>query len=530
MTIFNSLLVPPELLRGLLIVAFGAIAGGLTNTVAVWMLFHPYEPPRLGRLRLKFLHGAIPKNQARLAEAVGRTVGNRLLTQEDLTAILANQEFRRAFEVRLEQLLLGLLETERGSLRDILPPEIARETEELLEGAADLLEERLEGWLESPQFEELVEARVAEFLSRASEHPVSEILTPAREETIAVAIEEWASGLVQREDFRDTIEGYIDRTFDSFLKEDRTLEEVLPAGLVGSLERALSGYLPIAVRNLGGILEDPDARSRLESTVHDLFQRFLRDLRFHQRLVARLVVTEETLDRVLETLEAEGAEHLSGILRDPTVQEATARKVNDAVVDFLQRPVTSILGQPGDESVDRARGTVVGWIVGMTGDPETLEFLFEKMRQGIDKASESTWGKLLDRIPTDRLSLTTVSAARSGPARSAYREALGRVLRGLLDRPIGRPGDWLPEGSATRIQRALSDPLWEWLQTQIPEVVKTLDIGRRLEDKVRGYPTSKMEELVRRVTDRELRVIVRLGYVLGGAIGLILVAVDALLG
>ena len=521
---------PPELLRALVTIAFGAMAGGLTNTVAVWMLFHPYEPPRLGRFTLRFLHGAIPKNQARLAEAVGRTVGSQLLTPSDLTAILTNQEFRRAFDARLEAFLVEILETERGSLRETLPPEMAKTLEELLEGTADLLEERLEEWLESPQFRELIDERVPELLSRISDHPVNEVLTPAREETLASAIEDWAGELVGREGFRETIDGYITRTLHSFLSENRTLEEVLPAGLVGSLERALSGYLPIAVRKLGGILEDPKARSRLESTLHDLFQKFLNDLRFHQRVVARLVVTEETLDRVLETLEEEGAEHLSDMLRDPTVQDATARRVNDAVVDFLQRPITSILGQPGDESVGRAQETIVGWIVGMARDPETLGFLFERMRQGLDRASGSTWGELLDRIPADQVSRAAVSVARSDPARTAYREALSRVLRGLLDRPIGRPGGWLPEGSATRMEGALSDPLWDWLQTQIPEVVNTLDVGRRVEEKVRGYPTSKLEQLVRRVTDRELRMIVRLGYVLGAGIGVILVAVNALIG
>ena len=521
---------PPELLRALITVAFGAVAGGFTNTVAVWMLFHPYEPPRFGRFRLRFLHGAIPKNQARLAEAVGRTVGNRLLTQEDLTGILANEEFRRAFEARLERYLGGLLETERDSLRTVLPPEMSQAFADLLEGTADLLEQRLESWLDSPRFEELVEDNAVDVLSRVSGHAVGEVLTPAREEALAAAIEEWARELVARPTFRETVEGYLDRSFHSFLREDRTFEEVLPSGLVGSLERALSGYLPIAVRKLGGILEDPDARGRLEAVVHDLFQKFLKDLRFHQRVVARLVVTEDTLNRVLETLEVEGAEHLSEVLRDPTVQDATARRINDAVVDFLQRPVTSILGRPGDLNVDRARETIGGWIVDMAGDSETLEFLFEKMRQGLGRASDGTWGELLQRIPPNRLSSAAVSVARSDVARDAYRDVLGRVLRGLLDRPIGRPGGWLPEGSAARIQGALSDPLWEWLQTQIPEVVHTLDVGRRVEDKVRGYPTAKMEELVKRVTDRELRMIVRLGYVLGGAIGGILVAVNALLG
>jgi uncharacterized membrane protein YheB (UPF0754 family) len=522
--------VTPELFRALLTIASGAIAGGLTNTVAVWMLFHPYEPPRIGPLRLKFLHGAIPKNQDRLAEAVGRTVGNRLLTQDDLTGILANEEFRAAFDERLADFLVGLLETTRGPVREILPPEIVAELEALLDGAADLLEERLAAWLDSEAFEELVDRRVRELVERISDRTVGEVLTPAREEALATAIETWVSDLVEREGFREAIDSYIDRTFRSFLTEDRTFEEVLPAGLVGSLERALSGYLPIAVRKLGGILEDPEARSRLESTVHDLFQRFLRDLRFHQRIVARLVVTEDTLDRVLDTIESEGSEHLSEMLRDPAVQEATARRVNEAVLDLLQRPITSVLGHPGDESVEGARETVVGWVVGMSRDEETLSFLFGKLRQGLGKASEGTWGDLLDGVPPERLSAAVTSVARSGQARRAYREVLGRVLHGLLSRPIGRPADWLPADSTPRIQRALAEPLWGWIQTQIPHVVNTLDVGRRVEEKVRGFPTPKMEELVRRVTQRELRLIVHLGYVLGAAIGLVLVGLNALFG
>ena len=39
------------------------------------MLFHPYEPPKLWRWRVGFFQGAVPKNQPRLAAAIGRTVG-----------------------------------------------------------------------------------------------------------------------------------------------------------------------------------------------------------------------------------------------------------------------------------------------------------------------------------------------------------------------------------------------------------------------------------------------------------------------
>ncbi|HSG48348.1 MAG TPA: DUF445 family protein, partial [Longimicrobiales bacterium] len=103
----------PELTRALVTIAFGALAGGLTNSVAIWMLFHPYEPPRIWKWRIRFFQGAVPKNQPRLAAAIGRTVGNRLLTEEDLTKTFTDVEFRRAFDQRLGAFLDEVIRRER---------------------------------------------------------------------------------------------------------------------------------------------------------------------------------------------------------------------------------------------------------------------------------------------------------------------------------------------------------------------------------------------------------------------------------
>ena len=92
------------------------------------------------------------------------------------------------------------------------------------------------------------------------------------------------------------------------------------------------------------------------------------------------------------------------------------------------------------------------------------------------------------------------------------------------------PARWLPDDAPGRIEAALGDPLWSWLQTQVPDVVERIDVAGRVEEKVRDFPTERLEDLVKRVTDRELTLIVRLGYVLGAFVGTVLVVVDALLG
>jgi uncharacterized membrane protein YheB (UPF0754 family) len=49
-----------------------------------------------------------------------------------------------------------------------------------------------------------------------------------------------------------------------------------------------------------------------------------------------------------------------------------------------------------------------------------------------------------------------------------------------------------------------------------------------VEQKVLGFSTQRMEEIVRNVTQRELDLIVRLGYVLGGLVGVIAFGVSVL--
>ncbi len=521
---------PEEVIRAGITILFGAMAGGLTNSIAIWMLFHPYESPRLGKRPLKMLQGAIPKNQARLAAAIGRTVGTRLLTPEDLGETFSDASVRQAFDEHLSGFLDAVLNTERGSLRDLIPARMHDQIEEILQDVADFGLARLREYLDSDRFADTLRDRADEIVQSIADEPVGGILTPARESAISEAVEEWLASAVESEDFGRAIDDYLSRTTQRLLEPTRTFEEVLPLGLVGAVEKGISAYLPIAIRRVGSTLEDEEARARFKTFIHELLRRFLGDLKFHQRVVAKLIITESSVDKVLDTIEEEGAERLAEILQDPSMQDAMAKGINDGIVDFLRRPVTSVLGDEEDESVVEARRTVTAWIVDIAQDPTSRGFLVEKLEVALAGAGARTWSEVLEKLPSDRVAEWLVSAARSEAAVTLCREVATRLSSSLPDRPIGTPANWLPEGSARKLEEAMSDPVWEWLQTQVPAVIEQIDIAGRVEQKVLDFPPARMEELVRKVTHKELRIIVRLGYLLGGLIGTALVILNLILG
>ena len=73
----------------------GAGIGYITNWIAVKMMFRPLKPIKIGKITLPFTPGIIPKNQPRLAEAIGNTVANSLLTEDDLKKVLLSDDVKK---------------------------------------------------------------------------------------------------------------------------------------------------------------------------------------------------------------------------------------------------------------------------------------------------------------------------------------------------------------------------------------------------------------------------------------------------
>ncbi|MCL1998881.1 MAG: DUF445 family protein [Turicibacter sp.] len=62
----------------------GAIIGYSTNYLAIKMLFRPLRPVYIGKFKLPFTPGLIPKEQSRLAKKLGEAMGNHVITSDVL--------------------------------------------------------------------------------------------------------------------------------------------------------------------------------------------------------------------------------------------------------------------------------------------------------------------------------------------------------------------------------------------------------------------------------------------------------------
>jgi hypothetical protein len=217
----------------------------------------------------------------------------------------------------------------------------------------------------------------------------------------------------------------------------------------------------------------------------------------HERVMARLVITERRIDRALGGLEGGGLTELIAVFEAPEFRAQVAQAVNDAVVRFLRTPWRSAWAL-GPDRLDGVERAAADFIVRALRAPETRAWAVERARQAIAIGREALTGTR---------------------GREWVKDAAHAAVRAMLERPLGRPADYFPPDAEARLRHALAQPLWSWMQGQVPAVVSQLSVQEMVEQKVPGLPIERVEEIIKGVTQRELQLIVQLGYVLGGLVG-----------
>ena len=489
-----------------------SLAGGLTDTVAVWMLFNPHKP-FLG------VQGAIPKNKARLATSIGKVVGEKLLTPQDMLEELTHGGIRDAFNERLAAVVQSLLETERGSVRSLVPETMSDELEAALQAVATTVAARVEEWAESDEARPTVVAFVSRLRSSIGDQTLSDVLPASRRAELVDQGRALALTLSHSETVASAVADSVRAQAESLLTREEPLFKAMPAELSAMLDKAVDAYIPVAVDRLGVWLSQGESRERVKRTLQGLMSRFVTELRFHERVLARFLVTERALEKALDALGGEGVDELSALLREPAIRDQVTRAVRDGVESLLRKPLRDIVGSPDAQRVTSLSDGLSSGVLRVLRAESTQTFVAGKIESALEGVANRRIDDLLSGVSDETIASWVLEAMRGDATQQFVRDTAARVVQTALDAPIGRPSRWLPKHANERLAAVLAPAIWDWIVTSLPGLVQKFDVPALIERKVNEFSTERVEEIVRGVTQRELNLIIKFGFALGAVIG-----------
>lgn len=186
-------------------IVVGAAIGGVTNHLAIKMLFHPYTALYIGKWKVPFTPGLIPKRRDELAVQLGKMVVNHLLTPESIQKKFLTDGFRKEMTSLVQKEVDKFLSSEETPQQFLARFGI--------EDATDKLEGR---------FDEFLERKYEELMEKYRHKPIKSILSEELLEKMDTKIPIISQYILQKgSDYFLSVEGElrIARMIDDFVKE-----------------------------------------------------------------------------------------------------------------------------------------------------------------------------------------------------------------------------------------------------------------------------------------------------------------------
>lgn len=487
----------------------GAFIGFITNYLAIKMLFKPDKPIYIGRFRLPFTPGIIPKEKVRLAKSIGKVVGNKLLTGDVIEKALKDEEIILAVDKLINDTVAGLKENQ-SSIKDILGP-VFKDEENITDRVCDAAGKYLKTAIRSEEtksvLKNLINRMIAEFIT-----------TPIRSFDQEINFSYWTDkaigfgvNLVKNEAFVEKLELQIAHFVEKESHNTSPLSRYLPDQFFDSVKNAVSNHSDSMGRIVTGLLDNPQIEKSILEVLNGLM-----DGSLATRVINVFVSKDTVYKRIKQRIEK--------YVKSEKGQQELVRAINQHVDKLKTTRVGDIIKQANREDVHQIAGSMIRLAARNGLDARFDEMLSSQIKKYIADNPGITLSKLLEpltkgEIPYEKFVHDTVEFIVLNHTDKWADEIVHLTVPRLLDLKVARFASLL-NGYESNLSSTVTRILFSFITPRADEIIKALNIPKLIADKVNEYDITELEQIILSVIDRELKVIILLGAVFGFFIGL----------
>ncbi|MEB6274854.1 DUF445 family protein [Staphylococcus xylosus] len=354
----------------------GALIGGVTNVIAVKMLFHPFKTYYIFNKRVPFTPGLIPKRRAEIADKIGQVVEEHLLTesmiQSKLNATATRTTIEEVIQKQIEklkedrisldylankvdidiaQLANGKIETimseklelfyydhRNTPITQLIPENIEKSIDNKVEAVPEILFDRARVYLKSEKGAADIASMLDTFFNEKGKI-VGLLQMFMTKESIADRIQHELIRLTNHPKAKDIANQIIDNEYETF--KSKQLSEVLNEQQFQSFKTSITDLVI-------GYMDINNMATRSLNTLTPNFIQFLENK-----------VTQKLTNVIIEN----ASKHMSPIMKKVNLRQMVEQQINTFDLAYIEKLIIDIANK--ELKLIMFLGFLLGGIIGL---------------------------------------------------------------------------------------------------------------------------------------------------------------------
>ena len=489
----------------------GAIIGYITNWLAIKMLFKPHKEIRIGKFKVHFTPGLIPKEKSRIAKSVGESIGAHLLTKETIIKSLCSEDMNQQLDSWVQGKVVSIKSSEAtvgNEIKSLLGDEYSNFMEKTNANLSKLLIDYIN--------EEDVKQGIAKYANSQIMIELSakpEVIYQSElYKSIKGKLLNGAIAYKDSESFYQEIETILKEKMEKVKDSDKRFEEIIPEGITRDVKVYIHDKRHDIARSIKSIMKEEKNKQKLRQIVKETMSTKL------SPMIAMFMNVESTYEKVVTGI--------NEYLDEEKNHDDIALIINDVIDKLLKQTITSVISElPKEGSFNRIR-PLINLFRDNIVDEKLIRNIFNKLESNFDNYISIE--EMLEKTGIDyknemekliKSKLDTM--AESSTAKIKIAEVVAAMINKFLQTEMKTIFEEEGDKVSQSISNVVRDIYNKFIENKAADVIEVLGVAKIVEDKINEFDVAFTEEIILEIASKELTAITWLGALLGAIMGIL---------
>ena len=489
----------------------GAVIGYITNWLAIKMLFRPHKELRIGKFKVPFTPGLIPKEKSRIAKSVGETIGQHLLTKETILQSLCSKNMNDQLDSWVQSKIIAI-ENSEVTVENEIKALLGDEYSNFIQNTNNNLSKSLINYINEEDVKQgIAKYANAQIMLELAAKPQaicdSELYISIKNKVVSAAIDYKDS-----ENFYQEIQKILEEKVNELKVLDKNFEEVIPKGITNNVKVYVYGKRYDIAMAIKKIMEEEKNRQKLRQIVGETISTKL------SPMIAMFMNADSIFEKVVTGI--------NEFLDDERNHNDIALIINDIIDKLLKNSIASVLSEMPKEGIDDGIKSLISLFTTKVIDKKLIKNTFDKLEGNFNNYISIE--EMLDKTGIDYkntieefIKSRIESMAQSDSVKIKVAEIVSVMINRLLQ--IEMKSIFKEDGDkvSKSVSKVVRDLYNKFIENKAADVIEVLDIPKIVEDKINEFDVEFTEKIILEIASKELNAITWLGALLGAVMGIL---------